>query len=46
MINSIRAIKTLKVIRTYNFQTNEVKDHRTGKTADLKQFLNGDIKIL
>lgn len=37
------AIETNGVIRTYNFQRNEVKDHRTGKKANLKKFLNGDI---
>ena len=33
------AIKNNGTIRTYNFQRNTVKDHRTGKTADLKNLL-------
>ena len=33
-------------VRTYNFPRNEVKDHRTGKKANLKKVLNGDIKLL
>lgn len=35
-----------KVIRTYNFKRNEVKDHRTGKTANLKRVLDGDLDLL
>lgn len=33
------AIKDPRYIRTYNFQRNEVKDHRTGKKADLRKVL-------
>lgn len=42
----IKSIESAGVIRTYNFQRNEVKDHRTGKTADLKKFLDGNIDLL
>lgn len=33
-------------IRTYNYQRNEVIDHRTGKTADLKKVLDGDLHLI
>lgn len=33
-------------IRTYNYQRNEVKDHRSGKTAPLNKVLNGNIDLL
>jgi protein subunit release factor A len=34
------------VIRTYNFQRSEVKDHRNKKTASLKKVLDGEIELL
>lgn len=34
------------VIRTYNFKSGTVKDHRTGKKAPLKQILNGKLDLL
>jgi len=34
------------IIRTYNFARNEVKDHRTGKRANLKKMLNGELDLL
>ena len=34
-----KKIKDKKYIRTYNFQRNTVKDHRTGKTASLNDVL-------
>jgi len=34
------------VIRTYNFQRAEVKDHRTTKIAPLKKVLDGNIELL
>jgi len=33
-------------IRTYNFIDNWVKDHRTGKTADLGRVLAGNLELL
>jgi peptide chain release factor 1 len=42
----VKAIESQGVIRTYNFQRNQVKDHRTGKTADLKKFLDGNLNLL
>lgn len=33
------AIKDPRYIRTYDFKRNEVRDHRTGKRADLKKVL-------
>lgn len=42
----VEAIKNNGVIRTYNYARNEVKDHRTGKTANLKKFLNGNLALL
>jgi protein subunit release factor A len=34
-----KKIKEGKYIRTYDFKRNEVKDHRTGKVAPLKEIL-------
>lgn len=42
----VKTIESKGVIRTYNFQRNQVKDHRTGKTADLKKFLDGNLNLL
>lgn len=42
----VETIKEAGVIRTYNYPRNQVKDHRTGKTADLKKFLNGSLELL
>ena len=42
----VKAIESQGVIRTYNFQRNQVKDHRTGKTADLKKFLDVNLNLL
>ena len=38
-------IKNPKVVRTYNYQRNEVKDHATGKKHNLKQFMEGQINL-
>jgi|SRR5581483_6603836 len=35
-----------ETIRTYNFNRNEVKDHRTGKKADLARILDGHLEDL
>lgn len=40
------AIKKNGTIRTYNYQRNTVKDHRTGKTANLKKVLDGHLKLI
>ena len=40
------AIENAGRIRTYNYERNTVKDHRTGKTADLKKVLNGNLDLL
>ena len=40
------AIKKNGRIRTYNFQRNEVKDHRTGKIAPLNKVLDGNLDLL
>jgi peptide chain release factor 1 len=39
-------IKPGKAIRTYNFARDEVVDHRTGKKANLKKVLNGNLNLL
>lgn len=44
--NKINAIKHSGVIRTYNFKQNTVKDHRTGKTANLKKVLDGNLDLI
>ena len=36
-------IENQKVIRTYNEQRNEVKDHRTGKKYNMKTYMNGKL---
>lgn len=41
-----KLIGTGDVVRTYNFPRNEVKDHRTGKKANLKKVLNGTLNLL
>jgi len=40
--------KSLKdgVIRTYNYKRNEVIDHRTGRKADLKKVMNGELDLI
>ena len=40
------ALEKNGTIRTYNFQRNTVKDHRTGKTANLKKVLDGNLKLI
>lgn len=41
------AIHSTEVIRTYNFSRNEVKDHRTGKVASIKEVLGkGKIELI
>lgn len=41
------AIKDTPTIRTYDFKTNRVKDHRSGKTASLKDVLEkGKLELL
>ena len=40
------AIKKNGTVRTYNFQRGTVKDHRTGKTANLKKVLDGNLKLI
>lgn len=40
------AIKKNGTIRTYNFQRNTVKDHRTGETANLKKVLDGHLNLI
>jgi peptide chain release factor 1 len=35
------AIRNSPVIRTYDYKRKIVKDHRTGKTASLKEVMNG-----
>lgn len=38
-------VKNSKVIRTYNFNRNEVYDHRTKTRYDLKKFMRGEIDM-
>uniref|UniRef100_A0A6M3LBC1 Putative RF-1 domain containing protein n=1 Tax=viral metagenome TaxID=1070528 RepID=A0A6M3LBC1_9ZZZZ len=40
-------IKERKIIRTYNYSTQRVKDHRTGKTASIKDIMEkGKLDLL
>jgi protein subunit release factor A len=40
------AIKDETVIRTYRYKEGVVKDHRSGKTASLKEVMQGRIELL
>ena len=40
------SLKKNETIRTYNFKRNTVKDHLTGKIANLQQVLNGNLDLL
>ena len=42
----LEKIKNAKVIRTYNFNRNTVKDHRTGIVAELNRVLNGELDLI
>ena len=39
-------IKAQRALRTYNYARSEVVDHRTGKRANLRKVLDGDIDLL
>lgn len=39
-------IHNTKIIRTYNFKRQQVKDHRSGKTAPLQRVLNGELDLI
>lgn len=41
-----KAIEENGIIRTYNFKGNIVKNHVTGKTANLKKVLDGNIDLI
>ena len=41
-----KRIQTEKIIRTYNYNRNEVYDHRSKVKVNLKQVLNGDLDCL
>jgi len=42
-----KKIKERNIIRTYNYKTQQVKDHRTGKTASIKDIIGkGKIDLL
>jgi len=41
----IELIKNQKVVRTYNYQRNEVHDHRTKTKHDLKKFMKGELEL-
>ena len=38
-------IKDGKVIRTYSYPRQDVKDHRSGKHSDLKKFMAGKVDL-
>ncbi len=38
-------IHNSKVIRTYNYNRNEVKDHRSKSKADLKKMMDGGVDL-
>jgi len=42
----IKLIQNAKIIRTYNFNRNEVYDHRSKIKANLKQVMNGNLDLL
>lgn len=41
-----KQIQDKKAIRTYNYPLNQVVDHRTGKRANLKKIMDGDLDLL
>lgn len=41
-----KLIKNKGNLRTYNYPRNEVVDHRTGKRANLKKVMDGDLDLL
>ena len=41
----IKRIQNRKVIRTYNYNRNEIYDHRTKVKHDLKKFIRGEIDL-
>ena len=41
-----QAIEENGTIRTYNFKGNYVKEHRTGKTANLNKVMDGNLNLL
>jgi len=43
--NRLELIKNQQVVRTYNYNRNEVYDHRTKTRHDLKKFLRGEIDL-
>jgi len=46
-INEVRKSQiNTERIRTYNYKTSTVTDHRTGKKANLNRVLNGEIDLL
>lgn len=45
-LNNLRLSITRDRIKTYNFKTGLVIDHRTGKKASLIKVLNGDLELL
>ena len=47
MIDQIKEqIKDKKTLRTYNYPRNEVVDHSTGKRANLKKVMDGNLDLL
>lgn len=44
--NRKEQIVNKKAVRTYNYPRNEVKDHRTGKKANLDKIMNGNLDLL
>lgn len=41
-----KLIQDVKTTRTYNYSRNQVIDHRTGKKANLKKVMNGNLDLL
>ena len=41
-----KQIVNKKAVRTYNYPRNQVTDHRTGKKANLKKVMGGDLDLL
>lgn len=46
LVEDIEVLPISEIIRTYSFPRNLVKDHRTGKTAPIKEVLDGNLKRL
>lgn len=46
LLNEQRKLSFKERIRTYNYKSNIVTDHRSGKKANLEKLMNGELNLL